>query len=187
MKTLLHFSVALMLIAGTAGTIDFLKMFKSGELDKIYTHEQPLHIASVAHHAAIETPTTVFQKVQQKWEEVNFEPEYYSRAPLEERQVYAETAYKPQQGKSTTALSENKVEEKVQFAEVPFIQMVNEIQSKHTEADMENTPLAKNGSKKKKFKLSMYSRAYIPEEEFEIVLENEPAPADSSAQSLFEY
>ncbi len=36
MKTMLHFSIALMLIAGVAGAADFTQMFRTGEIDKLY-------------------------------------------------------------------------------------------------------------------------------------------------------
>jgi hypothetical protein len=47
-----------------------------------------LSFTFVVHPSVIETPLTVFKKEQKKREEVNFETEYYSCAPLTEWHIY---------------------------------------------------------------------------------------------------
>ena len=42
MKTILHVSLGLMLLAAGAGLSDFIKMFRSGEIDKIYSQEDEI-------------------------------------------------------------------------------------------------------------------------------------------------
>src|SRR4051812_28440157 len=58
MKTILNLSIALMLIFGSAGAVNFYKMYKSGEIETLYSHEQPAkaHAAGPTAHICKPTP-----------------------------------------------------------------------------------------------------------------------------------
>ncbi len=81
MKIMLHFSIALMLIAGVAGATDFTQMFRTGEIDKLYEEntsgkagdlKAPEALPALAHFAS----------------KVRFvQIEDFSRAPLIEEEI----------------------------------------------------------------------------------------------------
>lgn len=59
MKTILHVSLGLMLLAAGAGLSDFVKMFRSGEIDKIYSQEDELPIKPAVQTCAPHTAALI--------------------------------------------------------------------------------------------------------------------------------
>lgn len=76
MKTMLHFSIALMLIAGVAGAADFTQMFTAGEIDKLYDENTSGKAGDVKAPEALPALARFASKV--KFVEI----EDFSRAPL---------------------------------------------------------------------------------------------------------
>lgn len=85
---LLNTSLLLMAVMGTAGTIDFVKMFRSGEIEKIYSQEEHIIADEDILYAEMPTappppPKTMMETIKQRITENEFELEKFSRAPLE--------------------------------------------------------------------------------------------------------
>lgn len=194
MKTMLNLSLALMLIAGSAGTIDFLRMFQTGEIDKIYVHEEPAQQEVIVHQASIVTPATLMEQVQERLHEIDFEAEKYSRSALIEEEYVRETEpiiEAEQKQILTEAVAEEPAKPAVKTPVViPAVTVSNIEPVSETllqaDGEMKDNPIATNGAKKK-LKLSMFSRGRIMEEEVELVEETKPTVLDSVTQTLFEY
>jgi hypothetical protein len=69
--------------------------------------------------------------------------------------------------------------------ELPEPKQAEIILTASTTTDIKDKPITKDG--RKKFKLSMFSRAYIPEEEEKLVLDVTPLAEDSTATSTSEF
>ncbi len=186
MKTMLNLSLALMLIAGSAGTIDFLRMFQTGEIDKIYVHEEPAQQEVIVHQASIVTPATFIEQAQERLHEIDFEAEKYSRSALTEEEYVRETEpIIEAEQKQILAEEPAKPAVKTPVVTVSNIEPVSETLLQ-ADGEMKDNPIATNGAKKK-LRLSMFSRGRIMEEEVELVEETKPTVLDSVTQTLFEY
>lgn len=195
MKTMLNLSLSLMLIAGSAGTIDFLRMFQSGEIDKIYAHEEPAPAQVTAHQAAVVTPATLIEQVQERLHEIDFEAEDYSRSPLTEEEYVRETEpliEAEQEQIFTEAMVEEPAKPAAKILTVAPVVTVSNMEPVNeallqADGELKDKPIATNGAAKPKWKLSMFSRGRIMEEEVELVEEVQPTASDSVTQTLFEY
>lgn len=181
MKTMLHLSIALMLIAGSAGVIDFVKMFRTGEIDKIYSHEGPVKKTTVAHKASIVSAAALFENVTARVEEIVIDPDDYGRSALMQEEVFIEEELTEAVG-VVEPVKEPIEEMKV---ELPEPKQAEIILTASTTTDIKDKPIVKDG--RKKFKLSMFSRAYIPDEEEKLVLDVKPQTEDSTATSTSEF
>lgn len=88
MNTLLNISLLLMAVMGTAGAIDFVTMYRSGEIENIYSHEEPIIELDEVHYAEMPDappapPKTIIETIKHRIAENEFELEKFSRAPLE--------------------------------------------------------------------------------------------------------
>jgi hypothetical protein len=196
MKTMLNLSLALMLIAGSAGTIDFLRMFQSGEIDKIYAQEEPATAQVTAHQAAAAGPATFIEQVQERLHEIDFEAEDYSRSALIEEEYVRETEpliEAEQEQIFTEAVAEEPAKPAAKTPTVAPVVTVSNIEPVNqallqADGELKDKPIATNGAAKPKLKLSMFSRGRImEEEEVEQVEEVQPTALDSVTQTLFEY
>lgn len=94
MNTMLNISLLLMAAMGTAGAIDFVKMFRSGEIENIYSHEEPIIEQDEVLYAEMPDappvpPKTIIETIKHRMAENEFELEKFSRAPLEfEEELY---------------------------------------------------------------------------------------------------
>lgn len=166
MKTMLHISLALMLIAGSAGAIDFVRMFKSGEIDKIYSHDEPIKQKPVAHQATVISPAAIVEQVAARVEEIVIDPDDYGRSALIQEEVINEELTEA----PTAVIAETLIESPAP-AEAKVVLATTDIKDK---------PIATEGKKRTRFKASMFSRAYIPEEEVEVVEIAQPVAAPTA-------
>ena len=182
MKNMLHISLALMLIAGSAGAIDFVRMFRTGEIDKIYSHDEPVKKKSVAHTAAVITPAALVEKISARVEEIVIDPDDYGRSALMQEEVINEELTEA----PVAVIAEAPIE-----APAPA-----EAKVVLATADIKDKPIATEGKKRTRFKASMFSRAYIPEEEditVEVIDIAEPVAAptaevmDTTEAKVWEY
>jgi hypothetical protein len=58
MKNMLHLSLALMLIAFITGAFNFARMYKTGEIEKIYATQDETPQAALIHKVAVQLPET---------------------------------------------------------------------------------------------------------------------------------
>lgn len=162
MKTMLHFSFALMLIAGAAGATDFAQMFRSGEIDKIYDEGS----SSMAHGGRLK-PSASVNELMTNVKELNFED--FSRAPLKELPVVENPSGEetPEVAKNevvttevATPVSPDKTDNVIEAA-VPVVSLP--VEPKQEEASVGTDTKVEIEEVSKEFSLERFSRAPLPQ------------------------
>ncbi len=177
MKTILNLSLVLMLIGGSAGAVNFYKMFKSGEIETLYSHEAPAlaHAsasAPVCKHPTPEKP--MLETIRENLETVKLDPEDYSRGIIEPE---IRTVEELQPTVDTTAIEI--AEATIAQPSHEFVKMVvTETPQPIAEASIITTndevrqEEPRKTPRKIKFKASMFSRSALVEEPIEFELDS---------------
>lgn len=178
MKTILNLSIVLMLIAGSAGAVDFYKMYKAGEIQTLYIDKEapkvvPTHLS--CEHAA--EPKPIIETVKENLQEVRLVPELYSRAPLRIKRRSVTAYIAEPQSQDTEIISSEPVikEDEAVIVSPPVSTTVNKTRDEMTAAD------DKKPVRKRKLRASMFSRAPLRAEEFEVLLDSTSTSAIDSS------
>lgn len=158
MKTILNISLLLMVVAASAGTANFVSMYRSGDIDKIYDHGTKPEIVQ----ASVE-PETIVEPVVE--EEVITEPEASSGVTKVEPKIVEEDMIEEEEILATT--TDGAKVSREQLAAAPQTIVTDTVN---------HTKYAEKKVGKKKFRLSMYSRAPLWEEVEEVASADSTAP-----------
>jgi hypothetical protein len=159
MKKMLHIGLGLMLVCGTAGAVNFMKMYRSGEINKIY--EQPVAQQKVtAPHCNMPVKESMELSGEKKMTEPKNQTLHYTHK--EAPQALATT--EKQTLKEDAVISENSMTPNNNVAdnvsEAEKIEDVAEV--KGVGVDTSDLKTEKEGKEEvETFKLSMYSRGRI--------------------------
>ena len=183
MKTILNLSIVLMLIFGSAGAVNFYKMYKTGEIETLYSHEQPTmaHASapSPAGHVCKPTPPPpplpLFDRIEQNIRTVDLDADDFSRAVIDEAPELVETDV-PIDTAPVVETMEAAVAQPAPHVVETAVSRTAETEVRMAEAnaapDQQQEQETAKPERKIKFKASMFSRAALVEEPIELEMDS---------------